>query len=104
GCAAASLPGAWEGAQEQGDCSAREMSGKEHRGQNWIGDEQPPCGGASTIRVKFQIAATNVLKLIKLAHLSHVDFHSGFATVFQGVHRVFTLPGDREEARAESTH
>jgi hypothetical protein len=43
----------------------------------------------------FQIAATNVLKRIELAHWSHVDFHNGFGTVFQGVHRVFTLPGDR---------
>jgi hypothetical protein len=32
--------------------------------------------------VKFQIAATNVLKLIELARLSHGDFRSGFGTVF----------------------
>jgi hypothetical protein len=42
------------------------MLGKEHQGQNRIGDEQPPCGWASTIRVKFQIVATNVLELIEL--------------------------------------
>src|SRR5262245_53135457 len=51
--------------------------------------------GASTIRVKFQMAATNVLKLIELARLLHVDFRSSFGTVFQGVHRVFILSGDR---------
>jgi hypothetical protein len=56
---------------------------------------QRQCWWASTIRVKFPIATTNALKLIELARLLHVDFRSGFGTVFQGVHRVFTLPGDR---------
>jgi pimeloyl-ACP methyl ester carboxylesterase len=36
--------------------------------------------------------------------LSHLDFRSGFGTVFQGVHRVFPLSGDRWVARAKSTH
>jgi hypothetical protein len=56
------------------------------------------------MRVKFQVAATNVLQLVELARLSHVDFRSGFGTVFQGVCRVFTLSGDRWVARAKSTH
>jgi len=60
--------------------------------------------GLSTIRVKFQVAATNVLKLVELARLSHVDFRSGFGTVFQGICRVFTLSGDRWVGRAKSTH
>ncbi len=63
-----------------------------------------PLRGLSTIRVKFQVAATNVLKLVELARLSQVDFRSGFGTVFQGVRRVFTLSGDRWVARAKSTH
>jgi hypothetical protein len=44
-----------------------------------------PYRGASTIRVKFQVAPLNVLKLVKLSDYSHVDFRSGFSTVFQGV-------------------
>jgi hypothetical protein len=63
-----------------------------------------PLRGLSTIRVKFQVAATNVLKLVELARLSQVDFRSGFGTVFQDVRRVFTLSGDRWVARAKSTH
>jgi hypothetical protein len=47
--------------------------------------------GTSTIRVTFQIAVTNVLKLLELARWSHVDFRSDVGTVFQGVRRVFTL-------------
>jgi hypothetical protein len=59
--------------------------------------------GLSAIRVKFQVAAANVLKLVELARLSHVDFRSGIGTVFQGVRRVFTLSRDRWVARAKST-
>ena len=44
-----------------------------------------------------------VLKRIELACLSHGDSRSGFGTVFQGVRRVFTLSGDRREARAKRT-
>jgi hypothetical protein len=61
-------------------------------------DTQLPEGltrGASTIRVKFQIAPPNVLKLVELSHLSHADFRSGFGTVFQCVLWVFTLSRDR---------
>ena len=36
-----------------------------------------------TIGVKFQIAATNVLKLVALGRLSHVGFGSGFGIVFK---------------------
>jgi hypothetical protein len=60
-----------------------------------MGEQMRPQREASTIRVKFQTAATNVLKLIELARLSHVDIRSGFGTAFQGVRRVFTLSGDR---------
>jgi hypothetical protein len=51
--------------------------------------------GASTIRVKFQMAATNLLKLIELARLLHVDFRSSFGTPFQGVRRFSILSRDR---------
>ena len=54
-----------------------------------------PTRGTSTIHAKFQIAATNGLKLVELSGLSHVYFRSSFGTVFQGVRRVFTLSGDR---------
>jgi hypothetical protein len=50
--------------------------------------------GASTIRAKFQVAPLNVLKLVDLSRLSHVDFRSGFGTVFQGVLWVFALRRD----------
>jgi hypothetical protein len=50
--------------------------------------------GASTIRIKFQIAPPNVLKLVELSCLSHVDFYNGFGTVFQGVLWVFALRRD----------
>ena len=50
--------------------------------------------GASTMQLAFQIAATNVLKRIELAHWSHVDFYNGFGTVFQGVLGVFALRRD----------
>ena len=49
-----------------------------------------PYRGASTIRVKFQTAATNVPKLIEVYRVLPGDFCSGFGTVFQGVHRVLT--------------
>jgi hypothetical protein len=60
----------------------------------FISMQAEAAGGASTIRVKFQIAATNVLKLVELSRLSHVDFRSGFGTVLQDVRRVFTLSED----------
>ena len=47
------------------------------------------------MRVQFQVAAAHVLKLVELARLSHVDFRSGFGTVFQDIRRVFTLSGER---------
>ena len=53
--------------------------------------------GLSTIRVKFQVAATNVLKLVELARLSHVDFRSDFGTVLQDVRRVLPSPKTTEE-------
>jgi len=43
------------------------------------------------MRVQCQGAPLNVRKLVKLSRVSHVDFHSGFGTVFQGVLWVFTL-------------
>jgi hypothetical protein len=41
--------------------------------------------GASTMRAKFQVAPLNMLKLIALARLSHVDSRSDSGTVLQGV-------------------
>ena len=48
-------------------------------------------GGASTIRVKFQVSARKGPKLVALHCFLHVGFRSRFGTVFQGVRRVFTL-------------
>jgi hypothetical protein len=50
------------------------------------------------------LCCCNVRKLVKPACLSHSDFCSGFGTVFQGVHRMFTLFGHYQEARAKRTH
>jgi hypothetical protein len=50
--------------------------------------------GASTIRVKFQIAAIKGPKLVVLYSCLHVDFRSGSGTPFQGVRRVLSLPRD----------
>jgi hypothetical protein len=69
-----------------------------------MSNRKRPHWGSSTIRVKFQVAAMNVRKRVKPACVSHSDFCSGFGTVFQGVHRVFTLFGHYQEARAKSTH
>ena len=55
-------------------------------------------------RVKFQIAATNVPKLVEVYRFLHVDFRSSFGTVFQGVRRVLTLASEGCGDRAESTH
>src|SRR5262245_45841530 len=62
----------------------------------WQGVGGSARGGPRERWLYFPIlATTNVLKLIELARLLHVDLHSGFGTVFQGVRRVFTLSGDR---------
>ena len=50
--------------------------------------------GASTIRVKFQIAATNVPKLVEVCCFLHVDLRSSFGTPFQGDRRILTLARD----------
>jgi hypothetical protein len=53
-----------------------------------------PYGGASAIRVKFQIATTNVPKLVEVYRFLHVDLRSSFGTPFQSDRRILTLPRD----------
>ena len=40
---------------------------------------------------KIRVVPPNVLKLVELSRLSHVDFRIGFGTPFQGVLWIFTL-------------
>ena len=61
-------------------------------------------GGASTIRVKLQIAMPKVPKLVELCRFRPVDFRSSFGTVLQGVRGILILSRDCRGARAKSTH
>jgi hypothetical protein len=50
-----------------------------------------PNGGASTIRVKFQIAPMNVPKLVEVYRFLHVDLRSSFGMPFQANRRILPL-------------
>src|SRR5215831_13917196 len=52
-------------------------------GRRFWGGEHDSC--------KIPDSTPNVLKLVELSRLSHLDFRSGFGAVFQGVLWVFTL-------------
>src|SRR5262249_2505189 len=53
-----------------------------------------PEGGASTIRVKFQIAALTVPKLVEVYRFLHLDLRSSFGMPFQVNRRILTLARD----------